>query len=247
MNHWPLGFRPILRSLVMADGWARRRGAIPRAAEPWPEAFLTVAEACAAGKVVGADTWQAALAKVHPATAQEQEFLTLILATPILLMNINPYGHRRLAVQDWGATLGLGPSTLVALDDYFQRLGQGQAMTPSSGEHHLRERSGRQFPDVADLGVLVTSLPGQWLMSLTLAQRWEWPATALALVGVLATVQAGPGGIPLQVSEPLMRDALRDAGGQGLGLRWRGYGTSDIDALADALHRRWAGAPPAHR
>lgn len=245
MNHWPLGFRPILRSLVMADGWARRRGVNPRAVEPWPEAFLTVAEACAAGKEVSADIWQSAWAMIQPATAQEQEFVTLILATPILLMNVNSYGHRRLAVQDWGETLGLGPSTLLALDDYFQQLGRGQAITPLSGEHHPWERSGRLFPDVADLGALVTSLPGQWLLPLTLAHRWEWPVTALALVGVLATVQAGPGGMPLQASEHFMREALRDDGGQGLGPRWRGYGTSDIDALADALHQRWAGRPPA--
>ncbi|MFH7242702.1 MAG: hypothetical protein ACHWZW_07605 [Spirulina sp.] len=253
MNQGPLGFRPIVRSLAMADSWAQRiGGASSRAVGRWPEAFLTIAEACAAGKAVGAETWQTALGMMDPLPTQDQAFVTLILATPILLINANPYGHRRLTIQDWGATLGFGPSTLAALDGYFQRLGQGQAIRPSSWENRPWEPSEQEFPKVADLWALVASLPGQWIAPLTLAQRWGWPATALALVGVWATIQAGPGGMPLQaighlIMDGQMMDSSIDHREPTLGPRWRGYGVTDLDALADALHQRWAGSPPAHR
>lgn len=231
-GYGPLGFRPLLRGLVMADGWAMAaRRSVPSApAIPWPEAWLRVAEHCATGQAVSPGVWHRAMAGVQAPTAGERALIDLVVATPWLLLEANPHGHHRGEIQAWGQALGLSPATGIALVDYAQRLGQPEWIPPL-GDIPRWDRSGRaaDCPAWADIGALVASLLGQWHPALALAQRWGWPSAGLALVGILAA-GSGPGGVPWL--------SPADA---SLGPRWRGYTLAQIDALADALHRRWAG------
>lgn len=261
--HWPLGFRPVLRMVVAADrwigaGWPDR----PRTEATWPGAFLTIATACAAGHPVGEPTWSSALGSVVTSTDQEQEWVVLLLATPLLLINANPQGHRRSVIQAWGQSLGLRASTLVALEAYFQLLGRGNwgpggealPWTIPSGldNGEIRCPKGQNsgwghppfvdFPNVEylhnpnfkDLVLFVASLQGQALPALTLAHRRGWPSAGLALVGVLSSLRLGAGGLPLAW--------LVEQSKQGtLGPSWRGYTIAQVDQLADALYQRWLG------
>ena len=249
----PLGFRPLLRMVVAADFWARPGlSDHPRAEANWPGAFLTMAEAWAAGHGVGPPMWASALETMSDPKAQGRELVALIVATPMLLVNANPQGHRRSVIQDWGQHLGLSSSTLVALDHYFQLVGQRGQMAGVGGDRSPwmipSGLGGRDLgcpemnpsdlddPNFNHLVTLVISLQGQSLPALTLAHRWGWPSAALALVGVLSVLRSGPGGLPL--------DWLAGQADQGdLGPRWRGYEAAQIDRLADALYGRWAGSP----
>lgn len=251
MGDWPLGFRPLLRVVVAADHWAGPGlPDQPGSETNWPGALLTLAEACAAGYAVGSAIGASALVTGSVPRGQERELVTLIVATPMLLINANPYGHRRSVIQTWGQHLGLGASTLVALDRYFQLLGQRGRMAgpgdealpwprPSRMEgQEVREpdvkHSDFDDPNFNDLVMLVASLQGQALPALTLAHRWGWPSAALALVGVLSMLRSGPGGLPL---DDLAKQVVRG----DLGPRWRGYDVAQVDRLADALYARWAG------
>lgn len=230
---WGLGFRPLLRMVVVADHWPRRGyPSRPMAEADWPGAFLTLAEAWAAGDSVGPDRWQAALETVALPPNQDPEPLILLLATPLVLINASPYGHRRASIQAWGQSLGLTSSTLVVLDHYVQMVGQGGARGAAGAS------PGSPLPpSLEDLMTLVTSLQGQVLPTLTLADRWNWPSVTLALVGLLAILRSGPGGLPWPGAMGL------DHRGN-LGPRWRGYTLAQVDDLADALYGQWAGSSP---
>lgn len=240
----PQGFRPILRGLVLVDGGRRAdQGSSPSSPGPWPGAFLAVAERCAAGQDIGPEVWHGALAGGVAATAQEQSLIELVVATPLLLINRNPHGHRRSVIQAWGQAVGLSAAAQAALDDYFRRLGgsgciHGMYWRPPHRGSHGREDSLRNWdrlsrtdsPTFAEVCHLVDSLPGQWSPALALAQRWNWPAAARALVGMLVVAEAGLGGLPgLGHRE------------EDLGPCWQGYTVAQMDALADALYQRWAG------
>lgn len=231
-----MGFRPLLRGLVMADGWAMAASrSAPSAPEiPWPEAWLRVAEACATGQVVSPAVWHRAMAAVQALTPEEQALIDVVVATPWLLIQANLHGHHRGEIQAWGYALGLISATGMALVDYAQRLGQPGWVSPLGGIPPSRNRwdlaEVAACPNWDDIGALVASLPGQWHPALALAQRWGWPSAALALVGILSWSGSGLGSLPWLSPTDI-----------SLGPRWRGYTLAHIDALADALHRRWAG------
>ncbi|QQE66640.1 hypothetical protein GFS31_33400 [Leptolyngbya sp. BL0902] len=245
----PQGFRPLLRGLVLADGGPLGDAAPSESFPmPWPRAFLAVAELCAAGQTLYAEAWHGALAQVVAPTIQEQILIELVVATPLLLINRNPYGHRRSVIQAWGQEIGLSFATQKALDDYFQRLGQpgrlqssghinwvAQSTGPGRGDPRRDwDRMGEMAcPTFADLCALVDSLPGQWSLALTLAHRWGWPSAARALVGLLTISRAGVGGLP-----------GLGHGERHLGPSWQGYTMTQMDALADALYQQWAGERP---
>ncbi len=238
---WPLGFRPLLRMVVAADYWVGvGMPDRPSTEANWPAAFLTVAEACAAGYPVGGETWALALNNVVISTDQEREWVVLMMATPMVLINANPQGHRRSVIQAWGQHLGLGASTLATLDRYFQLVGQRGLDSWRGGDDWPRTTSrGMAGPLKMDANFndavrLVASLQGQALPALTLAHRQGWPSVALALVGVLSSLWLGSGGLPLA--------ALAEQANRGdLGRRWRGYDFTQMDRLADALYQRWHG------
>ncbi|MEY3298858.1 MAG: hypothetical protein RLZZ597_2118 [Cyanobacteriota bacterium] len=227
---WPLGFRPLLRMVAITDTWARLGH--PGGAD-WPRAFLAVAETCAAGHVVEPSRWHQAMAEVAWATDEEAEWGALIIATPVLLMNANPYGHRRTVIQAWGEGLGWSPSTLGNLDQYFHVLGQRNvSSTPELNSALGASPTPVPCPQWADLVALVASLPGQCWPALTLAQRWGWPSVTLTLVGLLSSLQAGAGGLPY---------AGMAHYGNRLAPCWQGYTADDIDHLADTIHGQWQG------
>ena len=238
---WPLGFRPLLRMVVAADCWVGVGSPDrPSAEANWPAAFLTVAEACATGHPVGVGTWSLALNNVVVATDQEREWVVLMMATPMVLINANPQGHRRSVIQAWGQQVGLGASTLVTLDRYFQLVGQrGRAGRWASDDWPWATPRGMAAPLTMDANFnevvrLVASLQGQALPALTLAHRQGWPSVALALVGVLSSLRLGSGGLPLA--------RLADQANRGdLGPRWQNYDFAQMDCLADALYQRWCG------
>lgn len=227
-GRWPLSFRPLLRLAAFTETWASRGQ--PRG-NNWPIAFLAIAEACAAGRPVEPGLWQQVMADVTWATDWEAEWGAILVATPVLLLNISPYGHRRPTIQAWGEAMGLSSFTLVRLDQYFCYLGQGGiATTPKTAIAPQPNHPPFVHPQWSDLMALVASLPGQCWPTLTLAQRWGWPSAVLALVGMLSIWEAGTGGL-----------SCFDLADQGshLAPSWQGYTADDLDRLADAIYRQW--------
>jgi len=253
------GFRAVVSSAALADWWwinhsvAREQPPaselvnfplhahlVAESSALWPSLYCAVAEACARREPIAGQVWS----QPFQALAKTSQEAVLLAATPVLLLQVNRYGHQQVAIQGWASNLGLSPILSLSLENYFQHLCQtltGQvnllAVSPTKTVT-LSEPSPHLQDVLRPLQTLVQSVQGQFLLALELAQSLGYSGPAISLLGLLACLHTGPPGLPLklycsaQISPTLVE-------------RWQNHTIAQLEHLAEELYRHWAGVGPA--
>jgi hypothetical protein len=231
-------FRAVLSGLAIADllaiHHADRTGTN---LFPWPNLMLELAASLLVGAQQPDDRW---LAKLRAIVAADEAVL-LLVALPVLLVNVDRYGHRRQALGQWADQLQLPPTSTVALDTLFLRLCQALF-----SEHYASLKAdalapGSSHPTTAleRAQAIVSQTQGNYGLALCLANRQCLPPATITLVGLLAALQSGLAGIPLP-----WRAWLEKPPTTTWAERWQGQTATSLWQLADALHQSWVGRPP---
>ncbi|NJL47527.1 MAG: hypothetical protein HC929_08625 [Leptolyngbyaceae cyanobacterium SM2_5_2] len=239
----PAGFTAILSSPVIADWWwlsqplTNVQPSAARSMAPWPPLYLAVAQTCAEGQPILGLPWAQrfqALASVSPEAV-------LLVATPVLLLQVNRYGHRQANIQGWASDLGLSPALSTTLATYFHSLCQAlTGQIPSLSQHPGKEYEFLALAaeslagSLRPLQALVQAAQGQFLLALELAHSRGYAGPAISWVGLLASLVVGLPGLPLALWGNGWSSSL-------VAERWQGHDTEHLQQLAEALYRRWAG------
>ena len=90
---------------------------------PWQTLLLEIAEDCARGRYPTAAQFGSQLRQIELQSTAG----CLLAALPLLLVNIDRYGHRHGVLRQWARQMGLSASISTALDELFVGLCQIQA------------------------------------------------------------------------------------------------------------------------
>jgi hypothetical protein len=168
----------------------------------------------------------------------------LILATlPVLLLNLDRYGHRRAYIAAWVRQLGGLDAEATVLADMFLHLCQTYDIPypglPSSsrwgGVPGRVDKSPAGY-DLASIQDLVEQVQGQFQLGLQLAQRQGRDRAQLGLVALFSTLRGGLCAIPLSL-RTMVKSVSPEAPDPG-------WSTADRQQLLQAgpgLYRQWSG------
>jgi hypothetical protein len=229
-------FRAIFSGLALADLVASRQGfGAGKGPSPWPPLMIELATALIAGQSHPDHRW---LANLKDTVADDHGRL-LLIALPVVLVNVNRYGHRQAALQQWGEDLGLPTTAVVELGNLFSVLCQVMGSTP----HCLPEPSaGDGSGAISGLGAgltVVNRTQSNYALAIQLAQQQHLGNVQIGLVGLLAGATGGVAGLPLawrQAIDPPQSAAWIE--------RWPDQTEASLWHLADGLYDRWIGGPP---
>lgn len=227
-------FQTLVQGIAVADRWVLDGTPPTLAGLPWPTWFLRLAEG-------DLDPASEGVSSIPWLDLERQSLAAVLLAaTPLMLPNINPYGHR----QDWvlrgAAAWGLSASTLESLGLYFCYLGRG---LPTDGlTVDGCSAVGPVQPVALDASALepyfrlVQDSQGQFGLVLERSHRDGWNGAEIALAAVL-TLAAGSA-VPLALQQRYLGpEPLPGEGGD----RWLSYSGDRLRQLGWQLYSRWAG------
>ncbi|MGG6238433.1 hypothetical protein ACQ4N7_07305 [Nodosilinea sp. AN01ver1] len=234
-----------LEAIVIGDRWlADQRRGVDAAAGGWQGGLLRVARACAQGDLLLPQRWQPHF-QMLPDTAA-----LLLNALPYLWLQADAHSHHRTTVANWAADLerwrslpsGESPQ-VVACEGLFDLVCQAMAaetelnwsdfstlvLAPTlEGEDNPLEPALR----------LVTQSQGEFAVVLGAAYQRGWAATEIALAGMLVGLAGGRAGLGANLRQRWLL-AYPEARQDG----WQTLKADDLEAIALALHYRWAGRP----
>jgi hypothetical protein len=231
-------FRAIVSGLALADLVTSHQGVGgDRQPVPWPPLMMQLAAALMADQACPEDDWLTAL---RSAMAEDQEQF-LLIALPVVLVNVDRYGHRQVALRQWGEALGLPNSSIATLVDLFSVLCQ-VVVSPASSLPCPLPPSARDChgatPGLAAATAMVNRAQGNYALAIQLAHRQHLGAIPLGLVGVLAGATGGLAGLPL-----CWRQAIGQPDAAPWRERWPDQTETSLWHLADGLYDRWIGRP----
>lgn len=219
-----------LEAVVMGD----RRLPYPRAAADlgWQGGLLQTVTACAGGEPLPPARWRPHFQSLAcPAAAA-------INAFPYLWGMADAHGHHRAAVNCWVEDLELSPAVSSACQELFAVLCQQMKTTSGRGTSALVLPS--PWSDctgaVGQALALVVQCQGQFAVAQSTARQRGWESAAIALVGLLTGLAGGRAGLGAALRQRWLLDYCPPELDP-----WRGL---EADALATALHGRWAGVAP---
>ncbi|MBD1917084.1 MULTISPECIES: hypothetical protein [Cyanophyceae] len=224
-----------LEAIVIGD----RRACYPKVTAElgWQEGLLQTAAAIARGERLSVPHWQAHFQSLTSSAVA-------LNALPYLWVMADAHGHHRVAVHRWVEDLELSPAAAVACEQLFailcQQMGAAHSLSALAPLLPSRVSSWNDSGPVAQALSLVVQSQGQFEVAFGLACHREWSAAipprggcAIALVSLLTGLTGGRVGLGAALRQRWLLD-YRPAQPDP----WQGV---DVDALAAALHRRWAG------
>ncbi len=195
-------FKAIFEALAVADlaAVATRVGE-PQVRPPWQMLLSDVAQGASSSPAMAAHDYSDRFQQVS--RASQAGFLLATL--PVLMLNLDPYGHRLPYIYQWGATLGLNQEAVSHLGEWFLYLCRARQIsgvhrTPSSSA--WGQRWSQNLPPLSLLATpqkLVWQAQGQLWLSLKLAQNQGWNRAELGLVALMAVLSGGGYGLPLSL------------------------------------------------
>jgi hypothetical protein len=236
-------FRAIFEGLIIADLVAKTRIWEPADHDiRWQSLLAEVGLSCITGQVPNGATHGMKFRQVWASSPAGG----LIGALPVLLLNLEPYGHRRAYVAQWAEETGLSQGAIAALDDFFVYLCRihrlcASTRQPLPGQKwNLQAIPSMTTPSLVVVQDLVQQVQGQFLLGLQVAQRQELESAQVGLVALITAFWGGLQSLPLQ----LRRECLM----QTLAVGDRDRLTTDriqIMQLGDELYRLWSGVSSA--
>lgn len=204
-------FRAIFAGLVINDRVASERSPGEPLVQPlWPQLLLAVAQSCALGAPIDREAFGDAFWQV----SQESLAGCLLGALPVLLLNIDRYGHRQAYIRRWATELELPDGAISGVIALFIHLCQIHDLRqPSSfmmdAPHKPDQNQDQQPENACEASPLVATqqlvkqVQGQFWLGLQLAHRQGWSPAQMGLVALLTTIQGGLWAIPLKLRQGL--------------------------------------------
>lgn len=227
MRSQQVWFQTLVQGAAVADQWVLAAAA--GAAVPWPAFFVQMATANAA------QTFDDSPALPWSDLERQSLSAVLLAATPLLLQNVNRYGHRQAWVRQRAETWGLSPTAIEALGGYFGDLCRGlptdglEAKTLGGGLSALTLGTPAAL---APVYARVHDSQGQFWLVLEQSRQAGWTSSDSVLAAVLALVAGSA--VPLALRQ-------RYLGPEPWDDRWLGYGGNHLQQLGFQLYARWAG------
>jgi len=241
-------FNAIFEGLLITDLFAMQ-GSHPAARDregPWQTLLLEIAEDCARGRYPTAAQFGSQLRQIELQSTAG----CLLAALPLLLVNIDRYGHRHGVLRQWARQMGLSASISTALDELFVGLCQIQA-----GKGALpylprgRFLGGANIPSfsipcLTTVYGLLAQSQWQFGLSLQFAQQHQWAQADMGLIALFVTLQGGLAAIPLALRQKLWNRFSDDYRGPSNPGGWSMVEQQRLMALSHELYGQWSGINP---
>jgi hypothetical protein len=239
-------FNAIFEGLLITDLFAMQgsQSAISKHEGPWQALLLEIAEDCAQGRYPTAARFGSRLRQLELQSTAG----CLLAALPLLLVNIDRYGHRHGVLRQWARQMGVSAFISTALDELFVGLCQIQAGGGAlpylpSGQFSGKSANIPSFstPCLAAVYGLVAQSQWQFGLCLQLAQQHRWAPADMGLIALFAPLRGGVAAIPLALRQKLwnrLSDDYRGLGG------WSMVEQQRLMVLSHELYDRWGGITP---
>lgn len=222
-------FQALIGGLAVAD--REVLATTPSTADPlpWPTGLLTLWEAISGPKPETVIPWRD--------FEQQSPAAVLLVATPLLLPNVNRYSHRQTQIEQHAEDWGLTTATCLALGEYFRYLCGGLPLggDPTDGSiPDWPEPRSVPAPDsaLAPLHQLAQDSQGQVWLVLERSRQAGWSGPDRVLAAMLSLARGGT--LPLALQQ-------RYLGSGRLGDRWLNSSGDDLARLGRRMYGHWAG------
>ena len=234
-------FRAIFEGLLAIDVFASGRfeGQSDSIRHSWQTLLIEVTHR----RVTGQELDNSSYASLVCELSRQDTAAYLLGILPIVLLNVDRFGHRQTSLCQWARSLGLSEDAIVPLRELFLYLCQIEAaetVAPNVYGHspgsNLRLESPFSNATLGSAYRMLQESQGQFWLSLKLARSQGWSEAQMGILALFFAVQGGIETIPvvLRTSHSMSQSMKQNSG----------FYTTDpqpLLQLSTGLYRCWCG------